>query len=182
MKQPSPAVCRTPRQAPDYRVPKAKVAALRAVTGGTHGVSEVNALADQLKTQETRYLGTYPPALAHYRQPELWAVKDPESQWEEILEWGGLVSEVSTYATSPQYNPALRAHATTVTELATCNWVLGQANFQAAVAKARNTPVPYPKVRLETTLGTVEWSTETPDQVRWVVTHYSENYRSPLES
>lgn len=150
----------------NYRLPKSTAASLRAVTGGTHGVAEFNDLADQLGKTEKRYLGSaYPPALAHYHQPELFPTVAPETQWEEILTWGGVVAEVATFATGAEYNPALRAHAVTVSELVAGNWVQGQAAFQAAV-KARDGAVLYPRVVLETTLGAVEW-TEAGNTVTW---------------
>jgi hypothetical protein len=149
-----------------YRVPKQLSAALRAVTGGTHGVAEFNGLADQLGKTEKQYLGSpYPPALAHYRQPELFPTVAPQEQWEEILTWGNAVAEVATFATGTEYTPALRAHAVTVSELVTGNWVQGQAAFQAAV-KARDGAVLFPRVVLETTLGAVEW-TEAGNTMTW---------------
>lgn len=160
-------VIQPPQTGNNYRLPKSTVAALRAVTGGTHGVAEFNDLADQLGKTEKRYLGSaYPPALAHYHQPELFPTVAPETQWEEIVTWGGVVAEVATFATGTEYNPALRAHAVTVTGLVAGNWVRGQAAFQAAV-KARDGVTPYPQVTLETTLGKVEWRAETPNDFSW---------------
>lgn len=158
---------RPARAGSNYRLPKSTVTALRAVTGGTHGVAEFNDLADQLGKTETRYLGSaYPSALAHYHQPELFPTVAPETQWEEIVTWGGVVAEVATFATGTEYNPALRAHAANVTGLAARNWVEGQAAFQAAV-KARDGVSPYPEVTLETTLGTVAWRAEAPNTFAW---------------
>ena len=164
-----------PKQAVGYKVPKRVVQSLLAVTGGVHGVVEFDEIADQLRDYEKQYIGRNPPALTHYRQPELFRKAQPEEQWEEILNWGGLVCEVATYATDTHHNPALRAHAVEVHSASAIHWAAGQLNLQNAVAAAMgSTTVARPQVQLTSTLGTLEWSAEAPNQPRWLTSSHTE--------
>ncbi len=166
---------RPPKQAVGYKVPQRVARSLLAVTGGSHGVVEFDEIAGQLRDYEKQYIGTNPPALSHYRQTELFRKAQPEAQWAEILNWGGLVCEVATYATDAHYNPALRAHAVEVHAISAINWAAGQLNFQNAVAAAQgSTTVARPQVQLTSTLGTLEWSAEAPNHPRWITSSHTE--------